>query len=146
MKQWSHSHLAEWATKEFKKVRPIPRSTVQGILKRRHELIDIPDTHRERKRQCSKHIRSSDAQLMEQINAYKSRHENARVTGATVVALAQRVDAIMARREGTGVPTRGWLYHFQKRNNVRFSLCHGGDNGRGGRETPHGTHSTPPSS
>ncbi|KAG6943523.1 hypothetical protein JG687_00018401, partial [Phytophthora cactorum] len=89
---WNPSDLATWTTQEFKTATPVGRSTVRGILKRKHKFDEVPETQSNRKRR-----RSADLVL-----------SLAKITGGV--------------REGT---TRGWLYKFQQRTGLWFSLCHG---------------------
>ncbi|KAG3075663.1 hypothetical protein PI124_g405 [Phytophthora idaei] len=100
---WNPSDLATWATLEFKTATPVGRSTVRGILKRKHEFDEVPETQLNGKRRCSADLRVSDKLLLDRINEYKDWHGNGTVTGARVLCLAKITDGV---REGT---CRGWL-------------------------------------
>ncbi|KAG4223821.1 hypothetical protein PC116_g27718 [Phytophthora cactorum] len=41
---WNPRDLATWATQEFKTATPVGKSTVRGILKRKSEFDEVPET------------------------------------------------------------------------------------------------------
>ncbi|KAG2984262.1 hypothetical protein PC119_g20436 [Phytophthora cactorum] len=106
---WNPSDLTTWTTREFKTATPVGRSTVRGILKRKHEFDEVPETQLNQKRRFSAVF----------INEYKDWRGNGTVTGARVLSLAKITDGV---REGT---CRGWLYKFQQHTGLWFSLRHG---------------------
>ncbi|KAE9345564.1 hypothetical protein PF008_g8691 [Phytophthora fragariae] len=73
----------------------------------------------QRKRHCPPSVRQSDDKLMAGILRYKAWHGNGSINGATVRSMAR--DVIGGDKE----PSRGWLYHFQQRTGLWFSLHHG---------------------
>jgi hypothetical protein len=119
---FSHSELARWATERFKTPQAVKRTTVQSILKRSADVAALPDAHRDRKRCCAPAIRASDAKIMQKIDEFKSWHGNATIQGSTVLMIAQREGVQLP---GGNAPSRGWLYRFQQRTGLWFSLRHG---------------------
>ncbi|RAW29439.1 hypothetical protein PC110_g14196 [Phytophthora cactorum] len=99
---WNPRDLATWATQEFKTATPVGKSTVRGILKRKSEFDEVPET-----------------QFKPETTEYKDWHGNGTVTGARVLSLAKITKGV---REGT---SGGWLYKFQQRTGLWFSLRHG---------------------
>ncbi|KAG6942778.1 hypothetical protein JG687_00018863 [Phytophthora cactorum] len=83
---WNPRDLATWATQEFKTATPVGKSTVRGILKRKSEFDEVPETQ------------------------FKPE--------TTVL----RRPITKGVREGT---SGGWLYKFQQRTGLWFSLRHG---------------------
>jgi hypothetical protein len=88
---WTLVQLMQWGTQQFKT--PVKRSTLQGILKRKREYSDISEPLLSRKRRCPPHQRALDDRLLRKIEAYKSWHANATVSGALVIAIANRAPA-----------------------------------------------------
>jgi hypothetical protein len=117
---WTLAQLMQWGTQQFKT--PVKRSTLQGILKRKREYSDISEPLLSRKRRCTPHQRALDDRLLRKIEAYKSWHANATVSGALVIAIANREGIQLPSGGG---PSRGWLYRFQQRTGLWFSLRHG---------------------
>ncbi|ETN24966.1 hypothetical protein PPTG_20852 [Phytophthora nicotianae INRA-310] len=110
---WTVTELAKWATQKFQV--PVKRTTLHGSLKRKRDYTFIPGTHSLRKRLCSSSQQSVDELLIQKIQAYKAWHENATITGATVISIALREGVQLP----SGMkPSRGWLYPFKQRTGL----------------------------
>ncbi|KAE9047188.1 hypothetical protein PR002_g1183 [Phytophthora rubi] len=95
----TQTQLAKWATNEFKS--PVGRSTIGGILERKVEFVNVPESLQQRKRHCSSSVRAADGLLLQEIAEYKTWHDNGSINGVTVRSMAW--DTI----SGDTAPTRG---------------------------------------
>ena len=64
-------------------------------------------------------MRESDAKLMADIMRYKEWHGNGSINGNVVRSMTCDAD------DADSMPSRGWLYRFQKRTGLWFSVRHG---------------------
>ncbi|KAE9040900.1 hypothetical protein PR001_g4550 [Phytophthora rubi] len=63
----THAQLARWATQQLQTQGDVKRSTVQGILKRSADFVDLPDSQRQRKRRCLVALCVSDQNVMQKL-------------------------------------------------------------------------------
>ncbi|KAJ8561804.1 hypothetical protein ON010_g7877 [Phytophthora cinnamomi] len=109
---------------------PVPADNLQDLMMtpdwlrkyRSEDFTDLPDAQCARKRRSTSAICASDLKVLQKLAEYKDWHDNNTTKCLTVQKVALREGVQLP--SGT-LPSRGWIYRFQQRSSLWFSLRHG---------------------
>ncbi|KAF1316252.1 putative Ars binding protein 1, partial [Globisporangium splendens] len=122
--QWTNEQLSAWAAQKFKLDRPLHRTTISKILKRKNEFDGLTSAQMNQKRRRS----VGNSEFEDALAAKVKRHQECRVPlsdNAIVDLAVETYDELDVPEENRCALSSGWRSKFKARHGLKFSRARG---------------------